>query len=399
MIDDPVGQLPTFGRRKVAPRVGIIDAKGHIRLSLSEAFEELGFIPYECAADSEIAVAFNLGLVDLIVLGFSAGGPAVAGALHTLAAKNFHGKVLLIGTSGTPAFEASQELGVRLGLAMLPALGAPYRAGDLRDRVLSLLTSSSPPNPPVDVEEALFQGWLELWYQAKIDVRALTVRGAEALIRMRHPTWGIVPPAYFIPSEGDPHFRALSEFVITRAMKDWAYFVTDYIPVDIAINLPAAILEDTRLVHRMRALLPDHPAFGGLTVEVNGAELMRNIPVAQDIARQLRFYNIGISIDDLGAEWTVLTALNEFPFVEIKIDRQFVFGCATDRLKRAMCQTIVDVAKRLGVLTVAEGVETQEDFEAVREIGFDLMQGFLFCKPMERRKFARTMLARRTAVS
>jgi EAL domain-containing protein (putative c-di-GMP-specific phosphodiesterase class I) len=398
MSDDLV-QLPTFGRRKLAPRVGIIDAKKHIRMFFGEAFEELGFIPTECASETEIATAFSLALIDLIVLGFSAGGPAVAGALHMLAAKEFRGQVLLIGASGTPALAATQELGARLGLAMLPALAAPYRAEELRDLVSPLLSAQSPPSPPVDVEEALFQGWLELWYQAKIDVRALTVRGAEALIRMRHPAWGIVPPAYFIPGEGDPHFRALSEFVITRAMQDWAYFVTDYIPVDIAINMPAAILQDTRLVRRLRGVLPSHPAFGGLTIEVNVAELVHNIALAQDVARQLRFYNIGISIDDLGAEWATLAALQDFPFVEIKVDRHFVSGCATDRLKRAMCQTIVDLAKRLDVRTVAEGVETQEDFKAVREIGFDQVQGFLFCKPMERRKFARTMLARRSAVS
>ena len=125
----------------------------------------------------------------------------------------------------------------------------------------------------------------------------------------------------------------------------------------------------------MCALLPHHPAFGGLTVEVNGAELIQDIPRLQVIARQLRFYNIGISIDDLGVEWTALAALEDFPFVEIKVDRQFVSGCATDRLKRAMCQTIVDLARRLDVRTVAEGVETQADFNVVREIGFDLVQG------------------------
>jgi EAL domain-containing protein (putative c-di-GMP-specific phosphodiesterase class I) len=399
MSDDREAQLPTFGRRKVAPRVGIIDAKRHIRLFLAEALEELGFIPTEYAAETDVASAAGLALLDLAVLGFSAGGPAVASALHRLAARNFPGRVLLIGASGMPALTAAHELGTRLGLVMLPALAAPYRAEDLKERVSPLRIAGAPPSPPVDVEEALSQEWLELWYQAKIDVRALTVRGAEALIRMRHPAWGIVPPACFIPGEGDPHFRALSEFVVARAMQDWLYFVTDAVPVEIAINLPAAILADAELVQRMCALLPHHPAFGGLTVEVNGAELIQDIPRLQVIARQLRFYNIGISIDDLGVEWRALAALEDFPFVEIKVDRQFVSGCATDRLKRAMCQTIVDLARRLDVRTVAEGVETQADFNVVREIGFDLVQGYLFCKPMERRKFARTMLTRRKAVS
>jgi EAL domain-containing protein (putative c-di-GMP-specific phosphodiesterase class I) len=82
------------------------------------------------------------------------------------------------------------------------------------------------------------------------------------------------------------------------------------------------------------------------------------------------------------------------PFVEIKVDRKFVTGCADDRLKRTVCRQILDLADGYGARTLAEGVETKADFIAVREMGFDLVQGFLFAKPMTAKKFARTMLAR-----
>jgi FOG: EAL domain len=75
------------------------------------------------------------------------------------------------------------------------------------------------------VAEALKAGWLELWYQQKINVRTLAPSGAEALVRMRHPAWGVVPPAYFIQDDKDPHFRNLSEFVIGRAVEDWRYLL------------------------------------------------------------------------------------------------------------------------------------------------------------------------------
>ena len=77
--------------------------------------------------------------------------------------------------------------------------------------------------------------------------------------------------------------------------------------------------------------------------------------------------------------------------MELKVARHVINGCAQDRLKRALCGTILDIARRLGARTVAEGVETRADLNAVREIGFDLVQGFLFGKPMEARKFARTL--------
>lgn len=129
-------------------------------------------------------------------------------------------------------------------------------------------------------------------------------------------------------------------------------------------------------------------------VEVNGAEFVRDLALAQKIAEELRSYNIGISIDDLGAECMSFAGLQDLCVVELKVDRQFVHGCANDGLKRAMCSTIVDLAERFDLRSVAEGVETRPDLLAVRGLGFDLVQGFLFAKPMEARKFARTLLNR-----
>jgi EAL domain-containing protein (putative c-di-GMP-specific phosphodiesterase class I) len=103
---------------------------------------------------------------------------------------------------------------------------------------------------------------------------------------------------------------------------------------------------------------------------------------------------MAIAIDDLGAEWPALIGLSDFPFAEVKVDRKFIAGCANDRLKRAVCCQILDLADRYGARTVAEGVETRADFLAVREMGFDLVQGFLFTKPATAKKFARTILAK-----
>ena len=108
--------------------------------------------------------------------------------------------------------KAVRQIGDEYGLAMLPSLPTPFSAGSLRDSVATLLPAEPAPSPAVDVAEALKAGWLELWYQQKIDLRTMVPSGAEALVRMRHPAWGVVPPAYFIPDELDPHFQSLSEF-------------------------------------------------------------------------------------------------------------------------------------------------------------------------------------------
>ena len=397
-IDDDTVIVATFGHRKVAPRACVADSKPHIRNFIRETLEELGFIACDCAPADDLRAVVAQQHSDLVVLGLSSGGIAANGLLDALAAADYAGKVLVFGPPASPMVTAIQGIGMQLGLAMLPLLPTPFSDGDLRERVSDLLPVDAPPNPPVDVAEALHANWLELWYQPKIDAASLSMRGAEALIRIRHPTWGNVLPGSFIPAGDDPHFGALSEFVMTRAIHDWRYFVTQYGPVELSINLPVAFFEDPMAITNLSRQMPDHPAFEGMLIELNGNELIRNLPLAKQAARRLQLHNIGVSIDDLGAEWPLLMELTEFPFVEIKVDRSFVSGCGEDRLKRSACRRIVELADGFGARTVAEGVETRADFLAARELGFDLIQGFFFSKPMEPQKFVRSVLTRPVAM-
>ena len=246
----------------------------------------------------------------------------------------------------------------------------------------------NPKNTPL-----LEPNWLELWYQPKIDSQTLCLNGAEALLRMRHPHLGIVQPASFIPEDGDPRFQALSQFVIDQAIADWHSLLAGQRRVDISINLPMSFLRDGACLDYLYRRLPDHPAFDGIMVEVNGAEVTRSLSLIAGLAKQMRYHKVAISIDDLGTEWSDLAGFEEFPFVEIKVDRAFVGGCAHDRLKRNLCRQIVDLANHYGGRTVAEGVETRADFIVARDLGFDLIQGFLFARPMDLRQFTHTIPA------
>jgi EAL domain-containing protein (putative c-di-GMP-specific phosphodiesterase class I) len=389
---EPVTVRAEFGRRKIAPRVCIADSKPHIRRFLRDALEELGFVVSDLAGDVPAFVAEKQ--FDLIVLGLSAGGIEASHFLEQLAAVNFEGQILVFGPRTSLMAEAIVSLGGELGLRTLPLLPTPFSDRDLRARIAELIPTEAPPHPPVDITEALHANWLELWYQPKIEARSLMLSGAEALVRMRHPSWGTVPPAYFIPDEDDPHFGALSDFVTSRAITDWHYFVSAHGPVEIAINLPARFFENPNAIETLARQLPDHPAFEGLIVEIDSHELVRDLRLSKKIARQLQLHNIGISIDDLGAEWPLLLELDEFPFVEIKVDRTFVTGCSNDRLKQSTCRRILELADGFGARTVAEGIETRADFLMARELGFDLIQGFFFAKPMEPDKFAQRILNR-----
>ena len=228
------------------------------------------------------------------------------------------------------------------------------------------------PSPAVDVPEALKASSLELWYQQKLHLRTLVPSGAEALIRMRHPAWGVVPPAYFIPDESDPHFHALSEFVIARAIADWRYLLGQIGPVDLSINLPISFLADDAAVRELCYRIPDHAAFAGLLIEIDSAEVIDNLDLAIDVARRVRLHNIRISIDNVGAKWPSL------------------LGLPDQRLKQTVCRRIVELAHDSGAQVIAQGVETRADFLAAHEMDFDQVQGYLFGKPMGVKKFARS---------
>jgi EAL domain-containing protein (putative c-di-GMP-specific phosphodiesterase class I)/CheY-like chemotaxis protein len=393
VFSDNLPRSTTFGRRKVMPRACVADSKKHLRAFLTEVLEDLGFVTCECANADELGMILETQFPDLIVLGLSADGMAAGKVLEILVRREFTGKVLGIGARESIMVRAVQQIGNEYGLAMLPPLTTPFAAGTLRERVAALLPEEPAPNPAVHVSEALHAGWLELWYQHKIDPRTLARCGAEALVRMRHPTWGVVPPAYFIPDEDDPHFLRLSEFVIERSTEDWRYLLEQQNLTDISINLPVSFLKNSQAVRDLCEKTPAHPAFGGLLIEINSAEAIRDLDLLIDFTKEMRIHNIAVSIDDLGADWPALMGLRSFPFVELKVDRQFVNGCASDRLKQTVCRRIIELAKGYGVRVVAEGVETRADFVAANEMGFDLVQGYLFGKPMGLKKFARSALA------
>ena len=394
MTELAVRRPRTFGRRKVTPRACVADGKRHLRAFLAEVLEDLGFVTSECASTGELQAVLASGLPDLILLGIAADGIEPGQFLQTLVREAFDGKVLVVGARDSIIVRAVQQVGEEYGLAMLPPLTTPFAAETLRERIAMLLPDEPAPSPAVHVGEALHAGWLELWYQPKIDARTLIRSGAEALVRMRHPTWGVVPPAYFIPDEDDPHLRDLSEFVIERAVQDWHYLLERQSPVDLAINLPASYLREPQAVRDLCRRMPAHPAFGGLTIEIDSEEAIRDLDLLVEVAREMRLHNIGLSIDNLGANWPSLMDLDRIPFIKLKADRTFVTGSGHDRLTRTVCRHIVELAQGHGAHAIAEGVESRADLIAANEVGFDLVQGFLFGKPMPLKKFARSTLTK-----
>ncbi len=331
----------------------------------------------------------------MVVLDLALGQSDAVDVIRKLDVLKYPGMVLLISGRDEATLAEIERIGRAHGLWMAPSLRKPFRAAELKARLQSVTRpeqshpdnartpeSETPQVIPVDLGAALQNRWLEVWYQPKIDLRTLAVCGAEALIRARHPKHGVIQPVDLLPPAGDPLYRPLSVFVAQRTMADWGALSSAGYPLKLAINMPASVLNAPGFVDVVRKLLPATRAFPGLIVEVTEDEIIRDPHWIHEVAMQLRLCNVSLSIDDFGSAYASLSRLKDMPFREIKLDKTFVSNCGADKLKRALCQTVVALAHQFGATACGEGVETADDLRCLTELGFDSAQGFLFAKPM-----------------
>jgi len=385
----------------IAHVVYVLDDDAQVRASILRLLIGSGYEPQAFSEPAPMLDKVAQTVPEIIVLDLALGKTDAIDVMRQLAERKFEGKILLISGRDEVTVGDIQRIGVRQGLAMLPSLRKPFRASDLKSRLSARATvvERSPMRGPtnkisVDVAEAINAGWLDLWYQPKIDLRSFSVCGAEALLRARHPDHGILAPAALIPPAGSSLHQPLARFVIRRAMLDWRCFADRGMSLKLAINVPVSVVNAPDFVSTLREQLPTDPRYPGLVIEITEDEAISDPDWISQVSTQLKLYDVRISIDDFGTAHSSLSRLLELPSVELKLDRSFVSNCASDRLKNALCQTVVDLAHRVGSQVCAEGVETAEDLEAIIQMGCDTAQGYIFAKPMPRETFAASMIAR-----
>jgi EAL domain-containing protein (putative c-di-GMP-specific phosphodiesterase class I) len=246
----------------------------------------------------------------------------------------------------------------------------------------------------VTLADVLERGWFELFYQPKIDLKTMRLVGAEGLVRARHPTRGLISPGIFLPGASEDDILALTERVIITALKDWETCAANGMSVKLSVNVPVSALVKLPIPTMLREERPQSPSWPGLIMEVTEDEIIRDLKIANDVADALRAYNCSLALDDFGAGYSSLARLRQLPFSELKIDRSYVTNCHTDRINAGLCETIVELGKRFGLKTVAEGVETTHESHKLQGIGCDIGQGYLFAKPMAKRQLIGIMRRR-----
>jgi EAL domain-containing protein (putative c-di-GMP-specific phosphodiesterase class I) len=250
--------------------------------------------------------------------------------------------------------------------------------------------------PRIAIAEALRNHWVEIWYQPKIDLKRKCLAGAEALARIRHPELGVLLPGNFLPEVDEASVAELAQHALLATLCDWSMFEDAGFNLHLAINVPVGVLMKLPIAKLVAEYRPKSERWPGLIVEVTEDQIVRDIALARDIAGQLQVSDIQIAIDDFGAGYSSLSSLRELPFAELKLDRSFVLGCATDGTNAAICQTAIDLAHRFGSAAVAEGVENQADLQALMVMGCDFGQGVLIAPPMPKERFLELLRQRVT---
>jgi EAL domain-containing protein (putative c-di-GMP-specific phosphodiesterase class I) len=247
------------------------------------------------------------------------------------------------------------------------------------------LRGSEPPeagNGPVWLADILDRGWLELFYQPKVDLKTKRLVGAEGLVRARHPTQGLLSPGVFLPGASESDMLRLTERVIITALQDWQACAAAGIPLKLSVNVPVSALVKLPITGILRQWRPRTSTWPGLILEVTEDEIIHDLKIANEAADALREFNCTLAVDDFGAGYSSLARLRQLPFSELKIDRSYVMNCHVDRVNAGLCETIVELARRFALKTVAEGIETPHESHKLQGIGCDIGQGYLFGKPM-----------------
>ena len=234
-----------------------------------------------------------------------------------------------------------------------------------------------------DLREALERNELELHFQPKVDIATGRVRSAEALLRWRHPTRGMVPPNVFIPvAEETGLILPLGEWVLRQAcrqLREW--LDAGMSPVRIAVNLSAKQFHDADLAAIVRSALNDARLQPGyIELELTESALMCNPEESARTLESLSAMGVHISIDDFGTGYSSLSYLRRFPLDKLKIDRSFIRDLLVSADDACIVRAIISLAHSLRLRVVAEGVETHQQLEFLRELGCDQYQGY-YCSP------------------
>jgi diguanylate cyclase (GGDEF)-like protein len=303
------------------------------------------------------------------------------------------------------------DLGAGIGIALYPADGrsvsdllthsemamyaAKRRKGGAVRYDSSVDTSSEASlSLMTQLRQAVAGNELRLYLQAKAQVRDAAIVGAEALVRWQHPQRGLLPPSAFIPfAEQTGFIRDITAWMLDNGVAWLAREDVRALHWRLSVNLSTRDLLDQDLCARLAALLQRHGVDPGLLcLEITESAIMDDPQRSQATLRQLHALGVKLSIDDFGTGYSSLAYLQTLQVDELKIDRSFVGSMESDAGNAVIVRSTIELGHNLGLVVVAEGVETDRAWRMLEQLGCDEAQGYLIGKPAPAEEMTRTHL-------
>lgn len=378
-----------------ATSVLIVDDDNFQRELLCKMLSALGIVDIYQAATAAAALEIVVALPESIQIIISdLDMPDLDGMafLRMLSEHQVNAHVLILSSKQDSILRSVKLMSEEYGLNVLGAMPKPATLSALRDVFAGYLqprkVMTGEAVAAISAEEILLgleQGQFEPFFQPKVELIGKRICGVEALARWRHPERGILGPGLFIDvAERHGIIDQLTWVMLEKSLawiREWS---AAGLGITLSVNISQASITDTRLFNRVieaisRYGIPPET----LILEITETVVMTDMAHSLETLARLRMKGFGLSIDDFGTGHSSLQQLSRVPYSELKIDQAFITGALSQPHLYAVAEYSVAIAKKLGLKSVGEGVETLDDWNMLQQLGCDIGQGYHIAKPME----------------
>ncbi|MBL0545068.1 EAL domain-containing response regulator [Aeromonas jandaei] len=372
----------------------VVEDHAFQRKALMHQIRDLGYQQLLEARDGQEALEMcQRHSVDILFCDLRMPGMDGMALLRRLSLGGFSGGIILSSALEDDVVEAVLRMSAAYGLQVLGRIEKPSTKQQLK----VLIESWSPRQEQAQKEDGHRLGLDELrraldddqivpWYQPKVSFATGEWVGMEALARWQHPEYGLVSPGRFIPlAENNGLIDQLTEIIINKSLRDGHLWEETGLSLNLSMNLSTTSLIEGDLCNSLIAQCQRwsiNPEL--ITLEVTESSFVQDVGKSLEVLTRLRMHGFGLSIDDFGTGYSSMQQLALLPFTELKLDRSFVDRCYADPSRLAIIESSIELARKLGLKSVAEGVEDELTWQQLAKLGCDVCQGFFSARPMPR---------------
>lgn len=381
----------------------VVDDDDLMRRQVELVLNQLGIEQVTLLADGQSALhkIIQEETYDVLILDLNM--PSIDGieVIRHLAEAEYDGAIALFSGEDARILKAAESLANAHNLYVLGSLSKPVTA----DAIESLLNQFKPRDDitrrgsiekvsPGELADAIARRQIQPFYQPKVRATDKSIASVEVLARWIGDDGGMIPPIAFIPvAEEHDLIDDLTIIVVEHAFEQLGKWRAQGYEFSLGVNISADSLDNVDFPEKLGDIATRNSVpCSSIVLEITESRLMQNLTTSLDVLTRLRLKGFGLSIDDFGTGYSSMDQLKTIPFTELKIDRSFVHGIIDDPAAFAILESSADLAKKLNLTIVAEGVEDQADWDVVVKVGCDLIQGYFIAKPMSGGEFERWVL-------